>query len=309
MSLSTNELLLYGAAFLAVGAFVLVIGLLASGGKRGQEAESETDATDNETFEVFSTDADRPAGVAKLMLPSEQEGRKALGDRLVQAGLYRRHSVGFYLTTKFLLMGAPLAIGLGAAFMGLAPMSHALLAGALAGVFGTIAPSFWLDMQKNKRQIDLSRSLPDALDIVVICVEAGLTLPAALKRVADELRGAHPMLAGELTIVQREIQMGCSTGQAIRRFADRFDVEELRSLASLILQSEKFGSSVTKALKVYSEALRQKRMFAAEERAQKAMVKILFPTLFLIFPALFIVILGPAAFDIVSMLDQMNQGS
>lgn len=306
MSLSTNDLLMYGAAFLAVGAFVLVVGLLAGGGKRREDRPADAGPADGETFDVFSTDADRPTGVAKLMLPSEQEGRKALGDRLVQAGLYRRHSAGFYLTTKFLLMGAPIGIGLGAAFLGLAPLSHALLAGALAGVFGTIAPSFWLDVQKSKRQTDLNRSLPDALDIVVICVEAGLTLPAALKRVADELRGAHPMLAGELTIVQREIQMGCTTGQAMRRFADRFDVEELRSLASLIQQSEKFGSSVTKALKVYSETLRQKRMFAAEERAQKAMVKILFPTLLLIFPALFVVIIGPAFFDIAVMFDGME---
>jgi len=309
MNLTANDLTLYGAAFLAVGAFVFAIGLLAMGKKSPAVDAGHDDGTAADPFGDWSLPDEHHAGVAKLMMPSEQEGRKALGDRLIQAGLYRQHSVAFYLTTKFLLMGAPLAIGVGAGFLGLAPMTHALMAGALAGVFGTIAPSFWLDIQKNKRQTDLNRSLPDALDVVVICVEAGLTLPAALKRVADELRGAHPMLAGELTIVQREIQMGCSTGQAMRRFADRFDIEELRSLASLILQSEQFGSSVTKALKVYSEALPQKRMFAAEERAQKAMVKILFPTLFLIFPALFVVIIGPAAFDIMTMLSQMSGGS
>lgn len=117
-----------------------------------------------------------------------------------------------------------------------------------------------------------------------------------------ELGTAHPLLAVELGIVEREMQMGLTAGEAMRQFAKRFDLEELRSLASVISQAERFGSSVTKALRTYAEALRSKRRQRAEELAQKAAVKILFPTLLCIFPGLFIVIMGPAAIRIYQVI-------
>jgi tight adherence protein C len=136
-------------------------------------------------------------------------------------------------------------------------------------------------------------------------VEAGLSLPSALVRVSSELRTAHPMLAAEMTIVHREVQLGNSTGMSLRNFADRFDLEEVRSMASVILQAEKFGASIVNALRVHADALRRKRFQQAQERAQKATVKLLFPTVLFIFPAIFFVILGPAAFDIMEVLQDM----
>ena len=122
-----------------------------------------------------------------------------------------------------------------------------------------------------------------------------MSVPASLSRVAAELATAHPMLAQELQIVEREIQMGRSPGEAMRQFAQRFDLEELRSLSSVIIQAEQFGTSVTKAFNVYADGMRIKRHQRAEEKAQRAIIHILFPTLLCIFPGIFIVLLGPAA--------------
>ncbi len=173
---------------------------------------------------------------------------------------------------------------------------------------GVLAPGLWLDKQKKKRQTDIRRALPDALDLLVVCVEAGLSLPAALVRVTKELRTAYPMLSMELIIVHREVQLGHSTGEALRRFADRFDLEELRSLSSVVRQAERFGASIVNALRVHAETLRHKRTEQARERAQKATVKILFPTLLCIFPAIFVVVVGPAAFGIIEMFSRMSSG-
>jgi tight adherence protein C len=144
--------------------------------------------------------------------------------------------------------------------------------------------------------------LPDALDVIVVCLEAGLSISGALSRVARELGSAHPLLAQELGIVEREIQMGRSTGDAMRQLAVRFDLEELRSLAAVIKQSEQFGTSVVKAFNVYAESIRVQRHQRAEELARKAAIKILFPTVLCIFPGIFIVLLGPAAIRIYNVL-------
>jgi tight adherence protein C len=149
--------------------------------------------------------------------------------------------------------------------------------------------------------------MPDALDVIVVCLEGGLSLPGSIHRVSTELRTAHRTLAAEMTIVQREIQLGRSTGEALQRFANRFDVEELRSLASVILQAERFGASVIKALKVHADSLRLKRRQKAEEMAQKASVKLVFPTVLFIFPSLFVVLVGPAVFDIIGMFMKIRQ--
>src|ERR1051326_2623328 len=112
---------------------------------------------------------------------------------------------------------------------------------------------------KKKRQANFRRALPDALDVLGICLEGGLSLPASLKRISSELRMVHPVLAAELAIVQREVQLGRTSGEALRKMGERTDLEELRSLASVILQSEKFGASLVKSLRVHADTLRVKR--------------------------------------------------
>ena len=210
-------------------------------------------------------------------------------------GYYGSQAIFYYLGVKMVLMVSPACLGLAIGL--LVPrvsVTNGTLYGAVCGVIGLIGPPFWLRHRRISRQTSFRRALPDALDVLVVCLEGGLSLPAAFRRVAGELRTAHPLLAKELNIVQREIQMGRSTGEALRQFADRVDLEELRSLASVIIQAERFGASLVKALRVHADTLRVRRMQLAEEMGQKAAIKVLFPTLLCIFPGIFIVILGPA---------------
>ena len=200
------------------------------------------------------------------------------------------------------LLVGPAGLGLTAGSMGLMTMTQGLVFGGLAGVFGTLAPSFWLDHVKNSRQTQIRRALPDALDVLVVCLEGGLSLTGSFSRVARELVTAHPMLAVEFQIVERQAQMGRTIGEAVRELANRFDLEELRSMASVIIQAEKIGSSVVTALDVFATTLRQRRSQRAEEMAQKAAVKVLFPTVLFIFPGIFVVLLGPAAIQIYTTL-------
>jgi tight adherence protein C len=249
--------------------------------------------------------ASRSHGSSSRAVVIDEKERKDVGDRIVQAGFYKRGFVWFFYVARVGLAILPVLVGLGAANLGHVTVTMGLIYGILAGAIGSVAPSFWLDYKKRVRQTKLRRALPDALDIIIVCVEAGLSLPAALQRVSKELRQAHPLLAGEMAICQREIQMGCSAGEALHQLSERFDLEELRSLASVIQQAERFGASIVNALRVHAETLRIKRFQRAEELAAQAVVKLVFPTILCIFPSLFIVLAGPAVFRIFQMFDKM----
>ncbi len=245
--------------------------------------------------------------VGAYLVPKSEDERTKLQTRLVQAGLYSREAMLVFLGVKVFLMLGPAVVGVLAGAVGLVPLQHGVVFGALTGAFGMIGPSFWLDARKAARQTSFRRALPDALDVLVICLEGGASLAGALRRVASELRTAHPLLASELNIVQREVQLGRSVGDALRQFAIRADLEELRSLSAVILQSEKFGASLVKALRVHAETLRMRRVTHAEEMALKAVVKMLFPMVLFIMPALFIAILGPSGIMILDTLGSAAQ--
>jgi tight adherence protein C len=142
--------------------------------------------------------------------------------------------------------------------------------------------------------------------MAVICLQGGLSLQGAFQRVASEIGMAHPELAAEMAINQREIQLGRSTGEALRQFSERCDLEEMRSLASVVLQSERLGASTAKAMNIYAETLRLKRLQRAEELAHTAGTKMLFPMLLCIFPAILLVVLGPAIFQLMELFKSMN---
>ena len=243
--------------------------------------------------------------VGALIEPAEGEERSLLRTRLIQAGYYSPQAMQVYLGIKLLLMTGPAMVGLVLGSLGFFPIKIAVLGGGCLGVFGMIGPSFWLDKSKKRRSRKLQHALPDALDLLVICLEGGLTLQSAIQRISEELRTAHPELAAELLIVQREVQLGLHDSEAIKHMADRTDLQELRSLVTVITQSEKFGASLVKGLRIHAESLRFERRQHAEEMAQKAGTKILFPTLLFIFPSIFVVILGPAAFQIMRALSAM----
>jgi tight adherence protein C len=169
-----------------------------------------------------------------------------------------------------------------------------------AAMFAFLLPPFVLRRLEARRQEQIRRSLPDALDLLVVCVEAGISLDAAILRVAKDLMLVHPELAGELLVVSRKMNAGMSREDALRGLWDRTGVDEVRALVASLLQSEKWGSSSSRVLRVSSETLRRKRRQTAERKAATAPLKMIVPMAIFIFPALFVVILGPAVIQIAT---------
>ena len=294
-----------------VFAFVLVAGLTMLGGLlftgQGAKLEARIDSLagkvrDEEKAETVAQMA-RSAlpKMGKIIVPEDEAERTKLRARLVHAGLYHRQAMHIFLGVKLFLLALATASGIGLTMTKALPMGKALPISTILFLAGMIGPSFWLDNRKKSRQTLLRRGLPDALDVLIICQEGGLGLQAGLKRVADELRSAHPVLGSELRIVDREIQLGKSAGEALQHFAQRTDLEEALSLASVVGQSERFGASLVKSLRTHSETLRIKRKQKAEEKAQKASTKILIPTLLFIFPAVFVILMAPAVYQVMAL--------
>ena len=167
---------------------------------------------------------------------------------------------------------------------------------------GFLAPNLWLASAISKRKETIRNGLPDTLDMMVISVEAGLGLDAAFQRVGDEMKKVHPALAEELQIVTLESQMGIPRSEALANLAVRSGLDEVRALVAIINQAERFGTSIAKALRNQSDALRVKRRQAAEERAQKTTVKLMAPLILFIFPAILVVLAGPAALKMIEAL-------
>jgi tight adherence protein C len=296
-------------AFAMAASLVLLVALLLSGRKGRLDARlrglSEKPGSRPEPDSLAQLAQTALPKMGHALMPTDDDKRTRLQARLIHAGLYGRQAMPVFLGVKLVLTVAPALLALMAGLVGLVPLMESLLAGCALGIVGLIGPSFWLDQRKAARQTELRRALPDALDVIVICLEGGLSLPGAMRRVAGELRSAHPLLASELEIVQREVQLGRSTGEALRQMADRADLEELRGLASVVTQSERFGASLVKSLRIHAESLRQKRLQYAEEMAQKAATKVLFPTILFIMPCVFVIIIGPAVFHLLAIFSKM----
>jgi tight adherence protein C len=211
--------------------------------------------------------------------------------RLIRAG-YREDSAirvfyGAKVLTPIILCMFLLAAG--------AMSASPLFAWAIGLGGGFIIPDFWLGRMISRRQKKIRRGLPDALDFIVICIEAGLSLDQATMRTADELKSAHPDLADELDMVVLETRAGRARSDAWKQFGERTGVENVRILATILVQSEQLGTSVSKTLRVHSDTLRVKRRQQIEEQAAKTTVKLVFPLVLCIFPSLFVVLLAPSA--------------
>jgi tight adherence protein C len=306
----TSEGIITLVVFLMASSLVLMVYTLVSGRRARLDARLTDLAGGGEGPPETTSMADFARSTLPRMgtalVPSDEGERTLLRSRLVHAGFYGRQAMPIFLGAKMLLMAAPALLGFAAGTVGLLPEQYGLLGGACLGILGMIGPSFWLDSMKAGRQSKFRRALPDALDLLVICLEGGLSMPSALKRISSELRTAHRELAAELAIVQREIQLGRAPGDALQQMGIRSDLEEVRSLASVITQADRFGASLVRSLRVHSEMLRYKRQQRAEEMGQKAATKVLFPTLLFIFPAIFVVILGPAVIQIARTIGNGN---
>jgi tight adherence protein C len=172
----------------------------------------------------------------------------------------------------------------------------------LAGIGGVLLPEFFLQWRAKARRRRLRQALPDGLDLLVICVEVGLGLDQALLRVAQELRVVHPELSEELQIVNLEMRVGKTRIDALRELAKRTGLEDVRNLVAMLIQTERFGTSIAQSLRVHSDELRMKRRQRAEERSAKTSVKMVGPLVLFIFPALMVVVLGPAIISLARQL-------
>jgi tight adherence protein C len=244
------------------------------------------------------------ASLAARITPRDKDQISALRTRLVRAGIYSPSAPALYCCAKVVLMLlCPLA-GLAVEALRLAPPYYGILAGAILGGISMLAPGIWLRRRTLHRQAVLRKSLPDFLDLLVACLESGASFQGALQRVTDELRVAHPMLGAEMSQVQREIELGAPPASAMRHFGERSGQEGVRALGTMIEQTQRFGTSLAVALRTHADMLRVRREQRAEEQANRVAVKILIPTLLFIFPAIFVVMAGPAAIQIYEKLTQ-----
>ena len=225
--------------------------------------------------------------------------------RLVQAGFRRKDAVlllnGSHIAVILLLLLAFGSVG----YLYRQPV----ISIAVSLFLGAAIPDMWLRRAILKRQENIQFALPDAMDLSVIAVEAGLGLDQALIRVGDEISTAHPDLADELRLRNLEINMGRSRSDALRNLAERTGVEDLKALIAILIQTDKFGTSVGQALRTFSESLRVKRRQRAEEMAAKLAIKMVVPMVLFIFPGVFIVILGPAFIAIIRDLLPILNGN
>lgn len=224
------------------------------------------------------------------LLPKSQAEVSVTQQRLIRAGYRRESAIKNFYGAKVLV---PLILCVVATVSGLG-RSNPFVVYLLALGVGFLAPDFWLGRQITKRQAAIRRGLPDVLDLLIICIEAGQSLDQATKRTSEELRVAQPAITDELSIVVLEQRAGRARTDAWKNFAERTGVDSVRNLVSVLVQSEQFGTSAAKTLRVHSDSLRTQRRQRVEEQAAKTTIKLVFPLVFFIFPSLFLVTLGPA---------------
>lgn len=240
--------------------------------------------------------------LGKTFRPNSEVELGKIRMTLLNAGFRSEQAVAIYYGMKgfLMLLGLALAVPVVASRYGFTQMGITYI--VMAGAVGYYAPGFIVNSIKNKRAESIFLALPDALDLMVVCVEAGLGLDTAMRRVTSEMSSSCPVLCEEFAIGNFQVQMGRARKDVLRDLGIRTGVEDMRALAAVIIQAEKFGSSIGAALRVQSDSMRVKRRQLAEERAAKTAVKIMIPLILFIFPGVFVVLVGPAGIQIAKTM-------
>ena len=232
---------------------------------------------------------------AKPFLPSNREKQSSLRRSLGYAGIYSASGIKVMQGFKVILLAGGI---LGGYAFGSAT-NQMLMGLSVGGLIGYLAPTLWLRMRIKKNQQALQYGLADGLDLMVVCVEAGLTVDAAMQRVGQELMIAHPAISREFGITYMETRVGLARSDALKNMGTRTGNAPIQSLAAMLVQADRFGTSIANALRIHADTLRQARQHAAEELAAKASVKMSFPLVLFIFPATFIVLAGPTVIGLM----------
>jgi tight adherence protein C len=224
------------------------------------------------------------------MLPRSPEEMSRQERRLMMAGIRRKEAPAIFYGAKLGAVVVFLILFAVSGFMA----SNMPLALALSLFLGALAPDIWLTMRSRARKERIQLALPDVMDLTVVCVEAGLGLDQALLRIGQEISKSHPDISDELRLFNLEVNAGQVRAQALRNLAKRSDVEDLKALVAVLIQTDRFGTSIAQSLRVFADSSRTKRRQRAEERAAKTTIKMIPPLVFLILPAMLAVALGPA---------------
>lgn len=261
--------------------------LTGKGASEGKAAPKR--ATLKEVFQKVGQAAAEP------FMPKTREAQSGMQETLRRAGIYSPSALRVMVGCKVIF----LAVGVLGGYAVGAMMDKILICASLGGIFGYLGPQLWVRMRVKSNQRALTYGLADGLDLMVVCVEAGLTVDAAMQRVGQEMGLAHPALAREFSIAHMETRVGMSRVEALRNMGTRTGCAAIQSLVSMLIQADRFGTSIAQALRVHAETLRHNRQFQAEELAAKASVKISFPLVLFIFPSTFIVLCGPTILDLM----------
>jgi tight adherence protein C len=292
------------AVFLFVGGLLFMLSWAANPARRRLEALGSAGGEARGSWATVIVNAVQP--FARYLMPASGKERGTMEDKFVKAGIQSAHAMPVFYGAK-----TALALLLLLAWMFASNMlprlttQQVIFYGALISFIGLTIPNFILNRMVERRQRALRNAFPDALDLLVVCVESGLGLAAGLQRVASELQVSHPELAGELERVNAEMQAGMERELALRNMATRTGLEDIRSLVGLLVQTMRFGTSVADALRVYADEFRDRRMQAAEEQAAKLGTKMIFPMVLCFFPSFFLVAIGPAVIRLVQVFGHM----
>lgn len=312
--MTTQQVLLLVLLFLSVTFGVLAVVLLFSRGATLQDRLRALMGTEERAAELDQADSSSGWSqsmmravvdpVSRLATPEKEEDVSRFRQRFVQAGIRDASAPLWFFSAK-----AVLALLLPFLYLLFLNFSSLKLTGAtsllLALIFASIGyylPNYVLDWITGRRKRELLESFPDALDLMVVCVEAGLGLDMAIARVAEEIAMRSEILSDELKLVGLDLRVGSSRERALTNLAARTDLEEVASFVTMLLQAERFGTSMAESLRVHADTLRTKRRLRAEEEAAKIALKMLFPLIFFIFPTLMVVLMGPAMIQVYRVM-------
>ena len=254
---------------------------------------------DGETLRVKHKADERLDRFSQFLEPQNQEELSASRMQLMRAGYKSKGAVQTFHFLQF-------ALGIGGLFTGLGLMlatgadtpMQIFFKGFMPGAVGYLAPKYWVTKRVQKREEEITSGFPDALDLMLVCVEAGQSLDQAIIRVAKEMRAAYPALAEEFELVAYEMKAGKDKTQVLRDFGDRVGVQDINSFVTVLIQSASFGTSVAEALRVYASEMRDKRVMRAEEKANKLPTKLTLCTMMFCVPPLLVILIGPSVYGI-----------
>ena len=291
--MDSQLIMMLGTLFLAIGAATAAIAWLLTDPQFAQRRLSQLTPTGGQSLQPVSVVGDDRTEFAKKVRTFVPKSPKEMGRierMLAGAGYYGAWPATLYASFQYLM---PVLVG-GSVIYAFGWSRTVMIFAGLAALLGYYLPDVWLGRAIERRRKQISDGLPDAIDLLIVCIESGSGIDQALSRVGEELAIAYPALSSELELISTETRAGKPRLDAFRNFADRTKVEDVRSLVNMLIQTDKFGTSIGQALRTHAEVSRTKRRQRAEEKAAKLGVKMLFPLVFCIFPAFYLVVIGPS---------------